>query len=142
MYSVRFPPDIHSETNWRGSVVAPRRGTMFGCVKVSRYHGHLVEGLWISLEPENGGTWHREHTSLTLCRSLLGWILTRLIRNLEPSGVPSYTYPEANGKLVSGRGSGSVQDFGSTSLTLHIFPSSCRDSLNLRLAGLGTSTRI
>lgn len=33
MYSVRSLPDIQAETNWRGSVVTPRRGTIFGCAK-------------------------------------------------------------------------------------------------------------
>ena len=31
MYSGRSPPDIHSETSSKGAMVAPRRGTTFGC---------------------------------------------------------------------------------------------------------------
>ena len=33
MYSVKSPPNIQSETSRRGSMVAPRKGTIFGCTK-------------------------------------------------------------------------------------------------------------
>ena len=33
IYPRRSPPGIHSEISSRGSVVAPRRGTMLGCTK-------------------------------------------------------------------------------------------------------------
>ena len=36
MYSGRSPPDIQSEMSWRGVIVIPNRGRMFGCVK--RFH--------------------------------------------------------------------------------------------------------
>ena len=36
MWVVRFPPDIHSDTIWRGSKVTPINGTTLGCVK--RFH--------------------------------------------------------------------------------------------------------
>jgi len=36
MYSDNSPPDIQTEMDWKGVKVAPRKGTMFGCVK--RFH--------------------------------------------------------------------------------------------------------
>lgn len=88
--------------------------------QVFPHHGHLMEDLLVSLTPENGELQHRGRTSLTFCELPLGSILTRLIRTFEPSKIPSYTHPR--------RESESVHDFGSTSLTLHIFLSSCSDS--------------
>lgn len=41
MYPVRSPPGIQSEMCWRGLVVTPRRGTMFGCFKC--FH---VTAIW------------------------------------------------------------------------------------------------
>ena len=36
MCSVRSPPDIQFEMSWKGVMVIPSRGTMFGCFK--RFH--------------------------------------------------------------------------------------------------------
>ena len=36
MYSMRSPPDIHSEISWSGVEVIPMRETMFSCFK--RFH--------------------------------------------------------------------------------------------------------
>ena len=79
---------------------------------------------------------------MTFCGSPPGYTLTRFTRTLEPLMVPSRTYPEAGGRPMSRRESESEQDFGSSCLTLHIFPSSYRDPWNARLAGSEIPTRI
>ena len=33
IYSSRLPPDIQFEISWKGLMVMPRRGRMFGCVR-------------------------------------------------------------------------------------------------------------
>ena len=126
MYSITSPPDIHSEMSWRGSMVKPRSGTMFGCTKC--FHAtatwRKVRGFFLA--PGNGGTWFQERTSVTFCRSLVVHTRTHLIRTLEPSLI-SHTHPEADGMPLTRRGSGSVQDFGNNPSMPHILPSSCRD---------------
>jgi len=109
--------------------------------QVFPHDGHPMEGLEVTLVLENGKTWYQERTSLTLCESPPGYDLTRLTRTLEPSRVPSHARPEVEGRLMSRREPESIHDFGSNSVTPHIFPSSCRDSWKARLAGLEISTR-
>ena len=75
---------------------------------------------------EDKGTQDRAPTSLTFRESPPGRILTRLMRIFEPFKVPLCTHPR--------RDSGSLHDFGSTSLAPHIFPSSRKDSLNTGVA--------
>ena len=119
IYSVRSPPGIQSEMSCSGSMVTPRRGTMFGCAKCF----HTTATWWkvcVSSESGSEKTWGRVHTSLTFCGFPLEGALTRLMRTFEPLKDPSYTHPR--------RDSESVHDFGSTSLTPHILLSSCSDS--------------
>jgi len=104
-------------------------------------HGHPIEGLQVPLVLGNGKTWHRERTSSTLSGSPSGYDITRLTRTLELSRVPSHAHPEVEGRPTSRRESESIQDFGNNSLIPHIFPSSCRDSWNARLAGSKIPTR-
>jgi len=97
---------------------------------------HLAEGLRGSLAPDNGGKRRREHTSLILCWPPLGNILTRLIWTFEPSRVPSYTYPEMDGRLMFRRESfESIHDLGSTSLATHTSTSSCNNSRDMAFVG-------
>lgn len=105
------------------------------------HHGYMSKCLQSLLESENRKTRHQERTSLTFCGSLVGCVLTRLIRTLELPRVPSRTDPEVDGRSMSRRECGSVQDFGSNSLVPHIFLSSCRVSRNSRPAGSEILTR-
>ena len=104
------------------------------------HHGHLVEGLRVSLALSNGRAWYRERTSFAFCESPSGYTLIRFTRTLEPPRDPSCTYPEAGGGPMS-RAPESVHDFGSTSLLPHIFLSSWSDSWKATLAELEIPTR-
>jgi len=139
-YSVRITPDIESEMSWRGSVVTPRRGTMFGCVK----YFHITATWWkvcgFRQYPRRRRVRSRGHTFVTFRGTFLGYTPARLIRTFEPLRVPSHTYTEAGVGLTSNREAETVQDFGRTSLMQQILLSSRMDSWNARPAGSGIST--
>ena len=134
MYPRSSPPGIHSEMSSRGSVVAPRKGTTFGCFKCFDIAATWLNvwGIHECLSTE--GTYGRARTSLAFCWSPPGHTLTRLMRTFNPSKVPSYTHPR--------RDSGTVHDSGRTSLTPHIFLRSCSDRRNKTLVRSEMSVRI
>ena len=97
-------------------------------------HGdHLVQRLGISLAPEHEEKRHQIRTILNSCGSPSGYTIRR-IRTFEPSNVPSYTDPEADGGPMARRELESVWDFGRTSLMPQMFLSSCKYSWNAGLA--------
>ena len=60
MYPVRSVSGIQPETSWTGSVVTPRRGTMFGCAKF--FHTAAIWWkAWGSLGPKHGETVIKTH---------------------------------------------------------------------------------
>ena len=118
----------------RSSMVTPGWEAVFWMRQVFLHRCHLVKGLRDSLAPNNGRKRYREHTSLIFCWSPSGCIHTRLMQTFKLSRVPSYAYPETNGKPTSRSESvKSAHNLGST--PSHIFPSSCKNSWNMVFAG-------
>ena len=100
--------------------------------QVLRQHSNLIEKLWVRkcLIVRKRGI----KNSLTFWESFPEDSFIRLTRTFEPLNTPSYTHPR--------RGSGSMHDFGSTSLMPHILLSSWSGGWNKPpdLSGMPTRT--
>ena len=133
MYSIRSSPGIRSEISWGGSIVVPRRGTIFGCARCFHTTVTWWKACGIREGPGAEKLWHRRHTSLTLCGFPFECVRTRLIRTFDPLNVPSYTHPRSESE--------SLHAFGRTLLTPHILFSSPNSSRNGALLGPEVSQR-